>query len=337
MTNRYVHSSSLVGIAIASTMLCAPSMTWGGTATADAFLPTVGAPLGGAATYELRAFSVQFTPVPSGPNAVSFNPAAIIDFKPIVFLGLPPRFYLPSYFATGPATTLFDVVTSASGGGGGKPFGAIGQAVWDPGAAAPVAPLRASATILPLPVTGAAAGQAQDPYQLSAGVYQNYSYTVDNLTLKVDPSNPTEFVGASYFATDSRYSQPLWSLAVSTEGVLNSRSDLQITFESNPILGLDDTLIEDEVRAAFTVNSGTATLTSFELFDTTYKVSQTIQYSEGVNAEVGAGSVPEPSSVILLSSGSLILFGIPRLVRHRRSRFAPTVSPPAPGSAGRLP
>lgn len=197
MTNRHVHSSSLVGIAIASTMLFSPSMTRGGTVTADAFLPTVGAPLGGGATYELCAFSVQFTPVPSGPNAATTNPAPVINFTPIVFLGLPPRFYFPSYFSTGPATTVFDVSTSASGGGGGTPFGAVGQAVWDPGATAPAAPLRASATILPLPVTGAAAGQAQDPYQLPAGVYQNYSYTVDSLTLKVDPSKPTEFVGTA--------------------------------------------------------------------------------------------------------------------------------------------
>lgn len=124
---------------------------------------------------------------------------------------------------------------------------------------------------------------------------------------------------------------------MSTQGVLNSPSDLQITFASNPILGLDDTLIEDEVRAAFTVNSGTATLSSFELFDTTYKVSQTIQYSEGVNADVGVASVPEPSSVILLSSGSLILLGIVLIQRGRSvwpSHSGRKKTPPGPVRPG---
>ncbi len=149
---------------------------------------------------------------------------------------------------------------------------------------------------IPAPVTGAAAGQALDPYPLSPGDY-DYSYTVNSLTLTLDA--PDE-VGASYFATDSRFSDPLWSLGISAQGVLNSNADLVIDFQSNPILGLDDSLIDSEVRAAFSVSSGTAVLHDFELFDTTYLVDQPITFAEGVNA--GILPIREPSALDLLAS-----------------------------------
>jgi hypothetical protein len=309
MSKRYTLNPSMVHITIVAAILFSPSMSRGGTATTDAFLPAVGAPLGVGATFKLRAFSVQFLPVPSGANAATDGSSGI-SVVPITVFAFPLRLYAPNYLLTGPtATTRLDFCFSHSPLG----IGPAGSADWDVVTGAP--PLSAIATV-PLGTKGAAAAQAEDPYQLAAGVYKDYSYTVDKLTLQVDPSKPTEFVGGSYFATDSRFSQPLWSLGVSAQGVLNSQSDLQVTFKSNSILGLDDTLIEDEVRAAFTVSSGTATLSSFELFDTTYKVSQTIQYSEGTNA--GVGPVPEPPGVILLSSGCLAIVGA-MLVQRGRS------------------
>jgi hypothetical protein len=152
----------------------------------------------------------------------------------------------------------------------------------------------ADAAIAPA-ATGAAAAQAEDPYVLPAGVYQHYSYTVNDVILQLDPAKP-ELVAASFFATDSRFQAPLWSLGVSATGVLNSNSDLDVSFTSNPILGLDDALISSQARDAFTVSSGTAELKSFTLFDTTYNVSQDITYSEGTNGAVE--SIPEPSALV---------------------------------------
>jgi hypothetical protein len=168
--------------------------------------------------------------------------------------------------------------------------GAVGIADWS----GPTSKMTADAAV-PGGAFGSAAAQAEDPYVLPAGVYQHYSYTVNDLTLQLDPAQP-EVVAASFFATDSRFSTPLWSLGVSATGVLNSKSDLDVAFTSNPILGLDDALISSQARDAFTVSSGTAELKSFTLFDTTYNVSQDITYSEGTNGAVQ--SLPEPSALV---------------------------------------
>jgi len=95
-----------------------------------------------------------------------------------------------------------------------------------------------------------------------------------------------------YFALDSRFfpnpdmfyesgepfTQALWSLSISTNGVLNSNTDndLDVEFQVNPLarsLGvlnpsMSDSQISADVRVAFQVSNGTATLTDYELFPT---------------------------------------------------------------------
>ena len=269
---------SFIGVAALATLALSAFPSWGAVVSADAFLPSVGAPLGPGASYVLRAFSVEFAPALAGPNAFSFGSLGVApSVLPIVVFSIPPRVYAPTIVLSGPkGLNLYKGVGSQSPA---PPFApsTVGNAYICTFAVPCGVPLTnpaksmvATATV-PAGVFGAAAGQAVDPYPLSPGSYA-YSYTISSLTLSLD--DPDDEVGASYFATDSRYSVPLWSLGISADGVLNSNANLSVDFESNPILGLDDGLIDSEVKAAFFVSSGTATLTDFNLFDTTYPVDQ---------------------------------------------------------------
>jgi hypothetical protein len=146
---------------------------------------------------------------------------------------------------------------------------------------------------------------AVDPFTLPPGVYQDYAPVI-SVQLQID--TPADVVGGSFFANDSRFSDPLWSLGISAQGVLNSNADLQVQFVSNPILGLNDALIASQVRSALTVSSGTASLSSYQLFDTTYTVDQSITYSGGASA--GVSTVPEPPTLVLVATALPVLLGL---------------------------
>jgi hypothetical protein len=162
--------------------------------------------------------------------------------------------------------------------------------------------------------TGRAAAEAIDPSILAPGTY-NYSYSINALELGIEAQN--ELAGASFFATDSRFSNPLWNLSVVTKGTLVTSDDLIIDFVSNPILGLDDNIIENQIQSAFNVSSGIATLNSFQVFSTTYFVDREITFSEGINGGVEKVSVPEPSFLLsLLGFGAL---GISCLLKPSKS------------------
>jgi hypothetical protein len=280
-----------MGVVAIATVALSASPSWGAAVTADAFLPKIGAPLGPGATFDLRAFSVSFAPVLAGPNSIPGD-GGTPSLAPIIVFSLVPRIYFPTIEKSGLKAGTLNAFTSSTS----PPAAPVadGVATFSTGGVFP--PGITAQGVVPAAVKGAAAGQAVDPYPLSPGDY-DYSYTVDSLTLMLDA--PDE-VGASYFATDSRFSDPLWSLGISAQGVLNSNADLVIDFQSNPILGLDDSLIDSEVRAAFSVSSGTAVLDDFELFNTTYLVDRPITYAEGVNADVEP--IREPSALALLVS-----------------------------------
>jgi hypothetical protein len=165
------------------------------------------------------------------------------------------------------------------------------------------------------PAGMAASLAAPDPYPLDPGTYL-YSYTVNSLTFQTDSVG--EVGSASYFATDSRFTQPLWSLGISVQYPLISKADLSVDFESNAILGLNNSLIDSEVLSAISVSSGTAILNAFQLFNTSYPVDRTITYSEGVSAadqNAAIRSAPEPSALLLLLSGLAAMICLLRRVR----------------------
>jgi len=144
-------------------------------------------------------------------------------------------------------------------------------------------------------VEGRAAAEAIDPYSIEPGVYSNYGFTITNAELL--PGAVGAFAGIDFFANDSRFTSPLWYLGVvATEPVITA-ADLTISFTSNPILGLDDALVASQLRDAFTISGGQATLSSYTLFNTTYVVDVPTIYSDGVGA--GVQSVPEPTSITL--------------------------------------
>src|SRR5262249_21262628 len=156
--------------------------------------------------------------------------------------------------------------------------------------------------------TGGAAAETIDPITVSPGIY-SYTYFINGITLQ---SGAGDFAGVTFFATDSRFADPLWALGVVVDGPLNSTSDLQIAFQSQSALSidtsgtpLDPAAIKREVLQAFTVTDGVAQLGPLELFAAFYSVDRTIQFSDGANA--GVEHVPGPASVVLVCSGLALL------------------------------
>jgi len=188
-------------------------------------------------------------------------------------------------------------------------FGAHGQASYTPPLAAGAAGrLLAGASLVGVPnavnPSAEAAAEARDPFDLDPGLY-DYFYTINGISLQNDEEDG--IAGVSFFATDSRFSDPLWELAVIARGIIGDPADLYIDFYSDPSLGLDDLLVQSAVRGAFTVAAGLAVLTGpFELFHTTYSVDSTIRYSEGLNAGLAA-PVPEPGTWALLACAAGLL------------------------------
>jgi hypothetical protein len=142
-----------------------------------------------------------------------------------------------------------------------------------------------------------------------------------------------------FYADGEPFDKAVWYLHISANGPLQSLSDLedpaklQIDFHINDtsilkaVLAngqpISDQAIDDAIRRSFTLGADdTATLSSYPLFPyqmnpneppqpglagmTLYSVNQDgVTYGQGVNA--GISSVPEPSSLALLSLGLLTL------------------------------
>lgn len=262
-------------------------------------------PAGGGATLDLLAFSASggVTNGATG-NTVPGVPAAVrpadeicvpgffgICFSLFGFDILGDTFAPPFGFRGAAKPAVGGLVTSRTGP-------ALGTAGFNPAAGPgfPNGALTATAVVLE-GAAGEAAAEAVDPFILPPGDY-DYAYLIDEMVLSAGVTS--EFTGVGLFATDSRFSEPLWSFGVAVEGMLGSKSDLMIDFVSNSILALNDTLIEQNVFDAFSVLNGVATLTSFELFDTIYPVDQDVSFSTGVNAGT---SVPEPTTALLFGIG----------------------------------
>jgi hypothetical protein len=265
-----------------------------GTVFAEAGDPLqVGIP-SGTGTLDLRAHAEE---PPLRANATHFDtviggPAALFTGSiGGVFFG-----YSPIVGFSGPKGAQ-RTIRSQSGG-------ASATATFVPPATIPGFPsglLLASASVGAVPGSTAAA-EAKDPYPVFPGVY-NYTAVIEEFTLLLGQD---ERGGGSYFATDSRFAEFLWRLAIgSPVGGITDLSDVFVDFTSNAILGLNDELIESAVRSAISLSSGLAQLTSFELFSTTYVVDQPILY--GFGAEADLLRVPEPTSVALLTLAFLSL------------------------------
>jgi hypothetical protein len=150
---------------------------------------------------------------------------------------------------------------------------------------------------------GGAAAQAVDPYNVPPGTYP---YAPIITQFGIDTSDGVG-AGASYFATDSRFSDFLWRLAIGSTGFIDDPTELFVAFSSNPILGLSDDVVAARVRSAVAISAGTASLVSFLLFDTFYTVDRPIEY--GIAAEADLPAVPEPSSLALLGFAVASLVG----------------------------
>jgi PEP-CTERM motif len=274
---------------------------------ADLYNPNVPNATPGA-TYNLLAYSIQIIPFPGGPNQlVSGGTFTIFPIVVSSFGLFTPllRSYSPTYttggLTTGPGAS---VVSASDGNGSGGPYGI---AAFIPGT-----PNIVALTAKTNGALGAAAAQAVDPETLSPGTYSDYSPTIDLTDLELDSTGDSAAV--NFYATDSRFSTPLWYLSMWASGQLNGKSDLNISFTSNPILGLNNSLVAANVLSDLTVAGGQAFSTSpIALFTTTYTVDQQITYSQDV---VGyADAVPEPASWALVCGGLAAMAFRPRARR----------------------
>jgi hypothetical protein len=307
-------------------------------------------------TLSLSAFSEQTALAPIGPNAISRDSGGAggiaapipgsISLAPSIAL----EAHILSTYENDPATAFALIaalnstyaplvgvadapkpatgertVTSTSGGA----LGAVTYVA--PSGEAPKGSLTAQAQVADGAIGGVAA-EGIDAVSVLPGLY-NYDYVINNMSL--DPTG-ADFAGGLLSATDSRFPGPLWSLTtvlrpITGSGVCHGRpllgdlsreECLDVFFVSNPILGLQGAFMEADVRNAFTVSNGMATLSAFELFNTMYPVDQPISLSEGNDASVmSAEAIPEPSTMSLLSLWSVMLIGYGWAPRARDRSF----------------
>lgn len=298
-------------------------------------------------TSTLYAYSQVIQPSPVGPNASSsygFNgaftfPAAAVPGQSIVvksgIINQNKTFYSPVVGVTNagkppiPAgqTDGTQSVSSNSRLGGG---GASGFAFYHANSGIVPDSVQATGTLTP-PTTGflvgAAAASAVDPALIPPGSYP-YPILID-ADFQMDDSN--ESGGVNVFALDSRFTdldtfyergepldQSLWAMVIYTSGIPHNKSDITLAFYVNPAarsLGilnpaLSNQQIADNAIDALSVNDGVVELDNFSPFaaGTMFAVrgqDGTIEYGAGVDA--GIQQVPEPSALVLLLAGLLLL------------------------------
>jgi hypothetical protein len=217
--------------------------------------------------------------------------------------------------------------------------------------------IYASATVFPPlpPPNGSAAGLAVDPFSVPSGSAYTYDPSLsDNIQLGPGLSGGAVVwaTDSSVFTSDTvdnfgndgaPLDQTLWFLALGTESSTNSTSNLGIDFELNPLalkeinlpssflagLGsysdptseaaLIDQAIDGAVAKALTQNGSEVDLNGFDPFPagTTFTAANGgVVYADGVDA--GVVGTPEPSTWILLATGSLGFLGF-RLRRRKLS------------------
>ena len=200
------------------------------------------------------------------------------------------------------------------------------------------------------PPEGAAAGAAFDPILIPGGALLAYSPMVDASFQIGDSSitggadiyavDSTVFTSddLSNFLNDgSPFENTLWHLNLAANGPVAGTSDVSVDFELNP-LALDeiifptlylvslpgysmdlsdqelaeliDEAVDKAVREAFVLVGDTVQLQNFLLFPdgTLYAPINSVEYAEGVDA--GLTTVPEPASILLLASATLMLLGL---------------------------
>jgi len=176
-------------------------------------------------------------------------------------------------------------------------------------------------------VTGASAAYANDPMTFSSSGTYSYDPTVDG---SISLDDPSQTGAINMFALDSRetdeadweaagqpYTETLWELTISANGIPQSKSDVTVNFYLNPqdaSLGILSTSytqsqIEQNVINAITVSDGTVTLPSMSVFDPNAEyfvpTGGAIDYDYGAVGDLAGSTttIPEPTCLALLSTG----------------------------------
>jgi hypothetical protein len=158
-----------------------------------------------------------------------------------------------------------------------------------------------------------AAAKSIDPLSFSAG-HNTFTVTLNDTSLTVGSSGGLAIYDAAGGSSIPGL-ESFFSLQVAAEGTPHSRNDLLIDFSSNPLLGLSDSTIVNELRSDFTVSDGIATLSTPLSFS--FSVDSPSAYTAGVEI-ASAASLPEPPGHVLLVLGFGCL-GIIGVLKRRRA------------------
>ncbi len=179
------------------------------------------------------------------------------------------------------------------------------------------------------------AGYSNDPYTVlhnSSGTFE-YNPTISNLSLTIQGPGAGGSGGvagielAAYSSlvptTDGSLGM-LWDMVVD----LNSNGQSSVGFQSASILGLNDAQEAQQIVDNLTFNTSDLSNLSialanpqgFELFDQTISAAQDFTMSETVGSFAIAGSVPEPSTLVLAGIACTILIAV-QILRRRGRRI----------------
>lgn len=158
-------------------------------------------------------------------------------------------------------------------------------------------------------------GRVEDP--LSFGPGDNViSDLISGIVLQADAGT----IGSA-FEVDAESTLPgladLYMLTIFASPGLSSVNDLLIGFNSNPLLGLDDSAIVAALRSQFSVSGNTATMNGPVTLSYTLHASASYDLDHGVAAE--AATAPEPGSPLLLGTGFVGLLVYRWRQRRRRT------------------
>ncbi len=155
-----------------------------------------------------------------------------------------------------------------------------------------------------------ALGQARDPLTFGPGT-TTFNATFGGISLTSTGGQ------AGFLATGSSTIpglQNLFSLVLYAPGSISSKGDILLAFQSNPLLGLNDSSILSQIQGDLSLSGNTISLTS--PITITYSLDSATSYDTEVTANSEAEVREPPVLAMLFGSG---MFGLATVLRRFRA------------------